>query len=85
MKRAIRRHHRERLMKKRLTYWAASDGFEVRIPDPERAIRLVTTPCACSCPMCSNPRRHTGEVTRQEQLADLRFADELVELVHGEK
>jgi hypothetical protein len=29
------------------------------------------TPALCSCWMCGNPRKYSGERTRQEQLADM--------------
>jgi hypothetical protein len=61
-KRALRRHHAERLKRKRARYWTA-------VTERQRAI-AVNTPCRCSCWMCGNPRRHWGEKTVQEQRAD---------------
>jgi len=58
-KRAIRRHHYERLKKKRSNYRVWSQN-------PAKAGFLVTTPTPCSCVMCGNPRRHFGELTIQE-------------------
>lgn len=61
-KRAIRRHHRERLKKARQFYW----GMDLR--DDERRIgMLVNTAAVCSCSMCRNERRRTGEGTMQER------------------
>ena len=38
--------------------------------DSERAIRKrADTMKSCSCRMCGNPRKWTGEVSRQERLA----------------
>ena len=34
------------------------------------AQRLLYTRTLCSCSMCGNPRRHFGEKTRQELLAE---------------
>ena len=34
-----------------------------------------------NCPMCGNPRKFFGEVTRQEQIADEMFEDYLEEFV----
>ena len=58
-KRAIRRHHYQRLKRKRYQWW---DGDI----DNETAAFLVNTPTPCSCFACGNPRRHFGEKTRQE-------------------
>jgi len=56
-KRAIRRHHRERLRRKRRGYhgndtWKENDPVYVE----ETASFYVNTPCPCSCDMCCNPR-----------------------------
>jgi len=66
--RSFRRHHLERLKKKRSKYhggWAGSS---------DRTLGLIlTTPKPCSCYMCGNPRKHFGERTRQEMLSDQLF------------
>lgn len=58
LKRRQRRHHRERLRKKRRGYHGNEDWGET---DPvlveETASFYVNTPCPCSCHMCKNPRR----------------------------
>lgn len=55
MSRAIRRHHRKRLMRARKNYhnW----GLRELPRPPEIVAFYVNTPCPCSCPMCCNPRR----------------------------
>ena len=68
-KRAIRRHHRERLKKNRKNYgtvaiwgiWDNSQELE------ERLSFAVDTPCPCSCHMCGNPRTHWKEKPIREQ------------------
>lgn len=50
---AFRRHHMHRLKKKRVAWYGD--------------VRNYHTPKMCSCPMCGNPRRHFGELTRQER------------------
>lgn len=61
-KRSIRRHHQERLRKKRQVYY---DGYA---KDDKRELGiLVDTPTVCSCWMCGNPRRYFGELTIQER------------------
>ena len=61
-KRAIRRHHRERLITKRKkVIWWAKDAYSGR---------LANTPCPCSCWMCGNPRKYykmTWEASRTIQ------------------
>jgi len=76
MKRAIRRHHRQRLLKKRADYWG---GWPRKFPGRMRL--LVNTPTPCSCPMCSNnwERRYCGEVTRQERIAELNETEQVNE------
>lgn len=59
--RAVRRHHRTKLLKKRKNYW------NWRIEDGLIHKRVINTPKPCSCFMCSNMRRYWGETTPQEQ------------------
>lgn len=62
MKRALRRHHRNRLKSKRinLNYWCKDKD--------DRLLGIsINTPCPCSCFMCGNPRKYYNEVTRQEK------------------
>jgi len=49
--------------------------------DKERAIRyLLHTRKPCSCPGCGNPRRHEGEVTKQELFSLWELQEQLKEL-----
>jgi hypothetical protein len=61
-KRAVRRHHRERLKRARRFYW----GMDLR-GDERRIGLLVNTAAICSCWMCCNARRLAGERTVQER------------------
>lgn len=54
-----RRHHRERLMRKRRHYWNTA-------VEHKTLGKLAKTPTPCSCWMCGNPRRHSGKPTLQE-------------------
>ena len=61
-KRAIRRHHYQRLKKKRINNicWLHNLSYrEVGI--------YINTPKVCSCWMCGNPRKHFNEKTFQEK------------------
>lgn len=64
MKRALRRHHVARLKAARRFHW----GRDIR-HDAKSLGKAVDTPCLCSCWMCGNPRRHHGEISRQELIA----------------
>ena len=64
-KRALRRHHRERLKRKRASYWWGEN-------DSRKLGILASTPCVCSCWMCGSARKYykmTGEgrLTIQER------------------
>ena len=65
-KRSERRHHTERLKKKRRIHW----GRE--LSDKELG-EVVNTPTPCSCPLCGNPRRHFGAKTVQEKRAEEEY------------
>lgn len=58
--RAIRRHHVERIKKKRNKYWSWDDK------DPRRLGMLVHTPAMCSCWMCGNERKYFKNRTVDE-------------------
>ncbi len=66
MKRAIRRHHRSRLKRKRRYHW----GRDL-INEPKILAVAVNTPTPCSCWICCNIRRNKWlpekeRLTRQE-------------------
>lgn len=69
-KRALRRHHRERLKHARKHYWL---GLETA---RQQGI-AVNTPRPCSCWMCGNARRHFGYRTRQEELHDITMHEQI--------
>lgn len=58
-KRAIRRHHYNRLKRGRARYHG---GYA-----PQYAGFYANTPKPCSCYACGNPRRHFGQKTVQER------------------
>ena len=67
-KRAMRRHHYQRLKKKRNKYYGGvSDKREIGL--------FANTPKICSDICCGNPRRHFGEITIQERKAEKNDLD----------
>jgi hypothetical protein len=62
--RALRRHHRARLLVRHRHHFG-------RLLTPEEAAQAVTTSTPCSCWMCGNPRRYLGQLTLQEIRASL--------------
>ncbi len=66
LKRALRRHHRDRLLQKRKHYWsynnAYNDTLNVEIPHS-----VINTPTPCSCYMCGNPRKYFKEASLEER------------------
>ena len=62
MNRALRRHHRERLKKKRRFYF----GRDLS-KDPFALSKAVDTPHPCSGCCCGNPRKHFDSLTIQER------------------
>ena len=67
-KRALRRHHRRRMLQHALRSHAVTFLSE---NDPEglqcRAVRWFNNLQKCSCYMCGNPRKYEGTVPVQEQ------------------
>lgn len=76
-KRAQRRHHYNRLKKRRqkLHYWSRYDDNWAK----RQLGMAVNTPCNCSCPMCGNPRRHFGDKTMAELRRDDAFRSQIEE------
>lgn len=71
MKRAIRRHHRNRLKQNRKSYNTVT-CWGITEEDLElRSAKAVDTPCVCSCLACGNPRKHWKQRTRKEIMWDL--------------
>lgn len=77
-KRAIRRHHRERLKKKRYR-----DLLWLRFNDERRHGIYIDTPTPCSCAMCSRNRKYEGPTVRERRQAngDLLPSQLLKELI----
>jgi hypothetical protein len=76
MNRALRRHHRHRVIERRRKhYWGNYDT-------PLRRGKLAKTAKRCSCYGCSRnlARRHLGRVTRKEELAALEEAEQIQEI-----
>ena len=67
-----RRHHIERIKRKRRRIWQDYPFADARV-----AGIVTTTPCRCSCVFCGNPRRWWGEPTVQERRAE-EFDDQLL-------
>lgn len=55
----------ERVLRVYRAVWNYNDPMGLH--DGKFAKRLIKTRVPCSCPMCGNPRRHFGQVTRQER------------------
>ncbi|BBH11723.1 hypothetical protein [Chromobacterium haemolyticum] len=70
MARALRRHHVERLVKKRRRHFG-------RQLSPQESSKVVNTPTPCSCWMCGNPRKYFKQKTYQEQKQDGYFSSSL--------
>lgn len=80
-KRAIRRHHRDRLKQKRRDYYGERWRKPV-ISEREEKYWCVSidTPTPCSCCMCGNPRRHFNELTPQERRHNESWREECQDL-----
>ena len=62
---AIRRHHEQRIKKKRSKY------FNCWNPDDPVLVGIISkTPKPCSCYSCGNPRKHFKIKTYQERKAN---------------
>lgn len=82
-KRAIRRHHRQRIWQKRRRYYGGEFDPEAGwMASAPRKRMVINTAKLCSGPCCSHNwgRRHMSLVTRQEQLAELEELEERQEL-----
>ena len=84
MKRALRRHHAERIKR---NFYKELKQWEYYHTDPEEheqwmrtyASRRVNTSSMCSCWMCGNPRKYFGHLTLQEERHLLSFDEEVRE------
>lgn len=78
MKRALRRHHKERMKRKadRIFNTINYSGF-IGEMDKEMLSRLADNLKPCSCYVCGNPRKWWGEVTFQELKEEERWRQQL--------
>lgn len=68
MKRALRRHHRERLFRNRIKkLWWIDKNLINDIEYLNKLKYLIDTPTPCSCTACGNPRKHFKAITRKEK------------------
>lgn len=74
-KRALRRFHRNRLLKNRKKYWGL-DLYDNRVETNISKI-VINTPTPCSCFMCGNPRKFLKEKKRSELIWDEKSRQEL--------
>lgn len=80
MKRALRRHHRARLLQREIRRFKDNmfewDGGVWGEEYMMSNCRIgINTPQRCSCVCCGNPRRHFNELTMQERKANQIFKD----------
>jgi hypothetical protein len=85
-KRAIRRHHRNRLLKRwkrRIDNWGDHLFFkseeEYKIWRGTMAHKRVDTATPCSCHMCCSPRHAGGSKESRLTMQELRFLESLAE------
>jgi hypothetical protein len=80
-KRAVRRHHRERLNRRcrRVLRYFEHSGWSAETIRFYINKRRDNMQC-CSCHMCGNPRRKWDEVTMQEKRNLEKFACDLIEV-----
>jgi hypothetical protein len=64
-KRALRRHHRQRMMQHAVRSYALRWEEDAQV-QRERVVRWYNNLSKCSCWMCGNPRKYEGKPTRQE-------------------
>jgi hypothetical protein len=87
MKRAERRHHRKRIIKRfhRIftTYYKWYTWNEDEDPWMSAKLNAGRGSIGCGCCMCANPRRKRSyeySVTRQEKINELNFREQIEEL-----
>lgn len=74
MKRALRRHQRDRLFKsrkKRLWFYEKLTNNDLYY--------VINTPTPCSCAMCGNPRKYFRKIKKQEYLSYVNFIEQCSE------
>jgi hypothetical protein len=65
-KRALRRHHRARMLQRALRSLVLSGTYDEQ-ERRSRALGWYNNLKKCSCWMCGNPRKYEGKVTLQER------------------
>ncbi len=75
--RALRRHHRIRIKKKRLYQLKSNFSDWKEIVYLKRLNFSIDTPKACSCYLCGNPRKYWNEKTRKEVISEKCFNRDL--------
>jgi len=89
MSRALRRHHRQRMVNKARALFTRWGEDEERVN--RNAPKFADNLCWCSCYSCGNPRRHLGftvthrkdEIrTPQEIRADFDLQEQVEEIEH---
>jgi len=80
-KRAERRHHYNRLKKRRVehNYWGQFKDNDTSPWTKPNLGMAVNTSCNCSCTMCGNPRRHFGERTLAERRNEDSIKDQIID------
>lgn len=78
--RAWRRHHYQRLKRKRKRYWGGPFGTEPGVTythtEEQRQGMLASTPHPCSCIGCADLRRVEGKPI-QERVADVNAKEQI--------
>lgn len=77
---AWRRHHYQRLKKKRKSYWGGptKDDVFYTHTEEQRLGMLIRTPHPCSCMGCGNKRRADG-APMQERIAEINAKEQVQE------
>lgn len=68
---AYRRHQWRRARERAHRYLRWISAPDRQWVTPKAVARHAIDRTPCSCALCGNPRRYTGEVTRQERRAEL--------------
>ncbi|HLJ56972.1 MAG TPA: hypothetical protein VKT77_18170 [Chthonomonadaceae bacterium] len=72
-KRALRRHHRQRMLARALKSWRVAgncEEFKIAV-----AVRLYNNMQCCSCWLCGNRRKHWGLTVREIRWANAERRD----------
>ena len=78
MKRALRRHHRQRRIKAEYKKWIRLCNFDEE-QTTRTALRLHSRRTPCSCCGCGNPRKHFGIQTLSETRTEISTKEQFAE------